>query len=180
VSALLGAGFCMALAHGALYAFFTLHLERIGYAASAIGALWTIGVLAEIGVFLFLPLLFRRYPLASILLASFLAAALRFAAIGWGSHSLIILVLAQLLHALTFGAHHAASVAAVHRLFPDRAHARGQALFSSVSYGAGGAAGALIAGWIWETAGAGPMFTFAALAALVGAGLTLKLRRSRL
>ncbi len=180
VRALLGAGFCMALAHGALYAFFSLHLERIGHAASAIGALWTIGVLAEIGVFLFLPLLFRRFSLASILLASFLAAALRFVAIGWGSDSLIILVLAQLLHGLTFGAHHAASVAAVHRLFPDRAHARGQALFSSVSYGAGGAAGALIAGWVWETAGPGPMFSFAALAALVGAGLALRLRRSRL
>src|SRR5439155_14341645 len=29
--ALLAGGFCMALAHGALYAFFTLHLQRAGY-----------------------------------------------------------------------------------------------------------------------------------------------------
>src|SRR5687768_3664580 len=48
IRALLGAGFCMAAAHGTLYAFFTLHLERIGYRVTTIGVLWTLGVVAEI------------------------------------------------------------------------------------------------------------------------------------
>jgi PPP family 3-phenylpropionic acid transporter len=177
---LLGAGFCMALAHGALYAFYTLHLQHEGYAASTIGALWTLGVLAEIVVFLFLPVLFRRFSLFAILLASFIAAAVRFAAIGWAGGSLAILVLAQLLHALTFGAHHAASVAAVHRVCLETAHARGQALFSSVSYGAGGAAGVMLAGWAWESGGPVLAFALSALAGLVGAGFVLRLRRARL
>jgi PPP family 3-phenylpropionic acid transporter len=166
--ALLGAGFCMALAHGTLYAFLSLHLARAGYGGAAIGLLWTIGVLAEIAVFLWLPALFRRFSLSAVLLGSFGCAVARFLALGWWPGEAWLVVPAQLLHAATFGAFHAASVAAVHRVFPETAHARGQTLFSSVSYGAGGAAGALGAGWLWEAAGAGAAFSLSALAGLAG------------
>ena len=176
--AVLGAGFCMSLAHGALYAFFTLHLQRQGYSGTAIGALWTLGVVAEIGVFIALPALFRRYALSSILLASFGCAVLRFLAIAWLAGQVWILVLAQLLHAATFGAFHAASVAAVHRVFPAHAHGRGQTLFSGVAYGAGGAAGALLAGWAWEAAGPGLAFSLSALAGAAGAFLAYAMKRA--
>jgi len=175
VRLLIGAGFCMAVAHGALYAFFTLHLQRLGYSGKAIGALWTLGVLAEIVVFLYLPALFRRFTLAAILLVSLLAAVVRFAAIGWAAGYLAVLVVAQLLHAATFGAFHAASVAAVHRLFPAARHARGQALFSSLAYGGGGASGALIAGWGWEAGGPALTFSLAAGSAAIGAWLVFRL-----
>jgi MFS transporter, PPP family, 3-phenylpropionic acid transporter len=178
IRALLAAGFCMAVAHGALYAFFTLHLERLGYAGATIGALWTLGVLAEIAVFLYLPAIFRRFKLSTILLVSFLCAALRFAAIGWASQLLVVLVLAQVLHALTFGAYHAASVASVHRLFPASAHGQGQALFSSLSYGAGGAAGMLLAGWTWDAGGPSLAFSCAGLVAALGAVLVVRIRRA--
>jgi PPP family 3-phenylpropionic acid transporter len=180
VRALIGAGFCMAAAHGALYAFFTLHLQRLGYSGTSIGALWTLGVLAEIGVFLYLPALFRRFSLPSILLFSLLAAVVRFAAIGWAAGFLAVLVVAQLLHAATFGAFHAASVAMVQRLFPAAALARGQALFSSLAYGGGGAAGALLAGRAWEAGGPALTFSFAAGVAAVGATLVFWLRPARL
>ena len=72
-------------------------------------------------------------------------------------------------HAATFGAFHAAAVAAVHRIFPGSAQARGQTLFSSVTYGAGAAIGLVIAGWAWEEGGARLAFSLAALAAAVGA-----------
>jgi len=180
VRALIGAGFCMAVAHGALYAFFTLHLQRLGYSGKAIGALWTLGVLAEIVVFLYLPALFRRCSLSTILFVSLLAAVVRFAAIGWAAAYLAVLVIAQLLHAATFGAFHAASVAAVHRLFPAAEHARGQALFSSLAYGGGGAAGALLAGWGWEAGGPALTFSIAAGAAAIGAWLAFRLRRAKL
>ncbi len=171
VRGLIGAGFCMAAAHGALYAFLTLHLQRLGYSGTSIGALWTLGVLAEIGVFLYLPALFGHFSLQAILLFSLLAAVVRFAAIGWAAGYLAVLVVAQLLHGATFGAFHAASVATVQRLFPAAAHARGQALFSSLAYGGGGAGGTLLAGWAWEAGGPALTFSFAAAAAAVGATL---------
>jgi len=177
VGALLAAGFCMSAAHGTLYTFFSLYLERAGHSGAVIGSLWTLGVLAEIVVFLALPVLFRRHSLSTILLASLALAVVRFLAIGWLPASLWVLVPAQLLHAATFGSFHAASVAAVHRLFPESAQARGQTLFSSLAYGAGGAAGALIAGWAWEASGPAMAFSASAAAALAGACFAWRLRR---
>ncbi len=174
---LLASGFCMSAAHGTLYTFFTLHLERAGYSGTVIGMLWTTGVVAEIVVFLYLPALFRRHALSAILLASFACAVVRFLAIGWCAGAAWILVPAQLLHAATFGAFHAASVAAVHRVFPESAQARGQTLFSSISYGAGAAAGALVAGWTWQAWGPAIAFSASSVAALAGAYFAYGLRR---
>ena len=175
---LLACGFFMAAAHGTLYTFFTLHLERSGYRVAAIGVLWSLGVVAEIVVFLFLPQLFRRFALSTILVASFGCAVARFLLLGWLADALWLVVIAQLLHAATFGAFHAAAVAAVHRVLPQAAHARGQALFSSVTYGAGGAAGALAAGWLWELGGPGLAFSLSALCGLAGLHFARGLRRA--
>jgi PPP family 3-phenylpropionic acid transporter len=180
VLALLAAGFCNAVAHGALYAFLSLHLEREGYSGTMIGVLWTLGVAAEIAVFAWLPQLFRRFRLSTILAFSVGSGVLRFLAIGWAAGELWIVLLAQLLHAATFGSFHAAAVAAVHRVCPEGAQARGQTLFSSVSYGAGAAAGLLIAGWAWEGGGAQLAFTASALAAGAGAFLAHRLKRAGL
>lgn len=177
---LLGAGFCMAAAHGTLYAFLTLHLQGLGYSGTLIGALWMLGVLAEIAVFAYLPDIFRRYALSAVIAASFLCAIVRFLALGWAAGLLWVAALAQLLHAGTFGAFHAASVAAVQRVFPDSAQARGQALFSGLTYGAGGAVGALAAGWAWEAAGPGPSFSLSALFGLAGLLLAYPLKRAGL
>ncbi len=177
LAALLAAGFCMAVAHGALYAFYTLYLREKGYSGTVIGALWMLGVIAEIGVFLYLTRLLRRFALSAILFASFVAAAVRFAAIGMLGETLAVLVIAQLLHAMTFGTHHAASVAAVQRLMPQGARARGQTLYASLANGAGGAAGAVLAGWAWDAVGHGQAFLVSAAAALIGALFVPRLRR---
>jgi len=169
VLAFFAACMCMQMAHGALYAFLSLHLEAAGYSKSAIGALWTLGVLAEIGVFFFLPQLMRRFSLRTLLIGSFACAALRFLAIGWAVDLMAVLVVAQLLHAATFGSFHAASIAAVHRLFSGRLEARGQALYSSLTYGLGGALGTLVAGWTWQAFGPGISYTVSALAGVTGA-----------
>jgi len=180
VRALFGVGFSNAVAHGALYAFLTLHLEGLGYRATSIGMLWTLGVLAEIVVFFYLPQLFRRYALSSILAATCVCGLVRFLAIGWLAAELWIVLLAQLLHAATFGAFHAAAVAAAHRIFPEHAQARGQTLFSSVTYGAGAAVGLVIAGWAWQGGAAPLAFSVSALAALLGAFFAVQLKRAGL
>ena len=178
--ALLAASFWMALAHGVLYAFLTLHLREQGYGSTLIGVLWSLGVLAEIAVFVLLPALFRRYALSSILMASCVIAIVRFSAIGWAAGLLPVLVLAQLMHAATFGAFHAGAVASVRRVFPEHAQGRGQTLFSSLGYGAGGASGALAAGWAWEAGGAAAAFSLAALAGALGLLFAYPLRRAGL
>jgi PPP family 3-phenylpropionic acid transporter len=171
VRAFLAACACMAAAHGALYGFFSLYAEAAGYRKSLIGALWTLGVVAEIGVFLAWPRLASRFSLRALLIASFACAAVRFAAIGWGVQVLALLVIAQLLHAATFGVYHAAAVSSVHRLFPAGLQASGQSLYSSLSYGLGGGVGTLAAGWAWEAFGAATCFSLASVFALAGGAL---------
>jgi PPP family 3-phenylpropionic acid transporter len=109
--------------------------------------------------------------LRAILLASFLAAGVRFVGIGWGVDSLAVLVIAQLLHGMTFGSFHAASIAAVHRMFEGPLQVRGQALYMSLCYGLGGMAGTLLAGATWDRLGAPLTFGISALFGLTGAAI---------
>lgn len=168
IQAMLAASFVMAAAHGAFYIFLSIHLAQKGYGKGQVGVLWTLGVLAEIVLFLLMPRLMRIFSLRWILLGCFAAAVLRFLLIGWCADWFLLIVLAQLLHALTFGAHHAASIAAISRWFTGGTQARGQALYSSFSFGAGGLLGGLIAGGMWDAMGAGWVFTVSAVFALCG------------
>ncbi len=168
VSALMAACFAMSAAHGAFYVFYSIHLAAHGYAKTEVGILWSLGVMAEIVVFMAMARLVRRYSLRKLLLASFAAAVVRFLLMGWGVESLVIMVFAQLLHGLTFGAYHASAIAAVNQWFPGRAQGRGQALYSSLSFGAGGLLGALICGRTWDALGAGWSFTIGSGFALIG------------
>lgn len=168
ILALMAACFAMSAAHGPFYVFFSIHLADHGYAKTGVGLLWSLGVLAEICVFMLMARLTRRFSLRQILLASFAAAVLRFVLMGWGVGSLPVVILVQLLHGLTFGAYHAAAIAAVNRWFTGKSQGRGQALYSSLSFGAGGLLGALISGRTWDRWGAGWTYTLAAGFALVG------------
>ncbi len=165
---LLGAGLLMSAAHGALYVFYSIHLVAQGYGKTLVGLLWTLGVVAEIFVFLFMPRISRRVSLRQILLACFALAVLRFLLIGWTVEFIGLLVFAQALHGASFGAHHAATMAALNRWFVASQQARAQALYGSVAYGAGGLGGALLAGALWESAGAAITFSAASLLALLG------------
>lgn len=168
VLALFGACFLMAVAHGPYYTFYSIYLVEHGYTKGVVGMLWALGVICEIGVFFLMPALVKRFGFTRILLASFAAAVLRFLLIGWTVDVVVLLLFAQMLHALTFGSYHAASVGLVHQFFQGRHLSRGQALFGSITYGAGGMLGGLASGPIWQHWGASALYTFSAGAALSG------------
>ena len=90
-----------------------------------------------------MPRLFRAYTLRAILIASFALAVVRFLLIGWLAHNLAALLVAQVLHAATFGSFHAASIGYVHKFFRGRLQSQGQALYGSIAFGVGGASGGL-------------------------------------
>ncbi len=171
VAALLGACFLMTLAHGPQYAFFSLYLVDHGYSKAAVGWMWSVGVIAEIIVFLLMPALMRRYSLLRILLVCFAATVVRFLMIGWGVDTPPVLFAAQLLHGLSFGAYHAAAVTAIHRWFQGAHQVRGQAIYLSVSFGAGGVLGSALSGLGWDSIGPAWTFSAAAFAALAGYAL---------
>lgn len=168
VIALVAASALMAAAHGPYYTFFSIHLADHGYSTSLTGWLWALGVACEIGVFIWMPHLYRAFTLRQILIASFALAVARFLMIGWGAGSLFMLLVAQALHAATFGSFHAAAIGVVHKMFRGRHQARGQAIYGSLAFGVGGALGGFASGYGWDYLGAGLTFSASALCALVG------------
>ncbi|BAO45117.1 MFS transporter [Thiolapillus brandeum] len=161
--------FLMQMSHGPYYAFFSIYLQDYAYSKSDIGLLWSIGVIAEVLLFLFMHRLLQRWRSAAILRVSLTLAALRWLLIGWFPDQLPLLVMAQLLHAASFGSFHASAIHMVHDYFRGRHQGRGQALYASLSFGAGGAVGTFVSGMIWEQWGAPLAYTMASATALLGA-----------
>ncbi|MDZ7839775.1 MAG: MFS transporter [Gammaproteobacteria bacterium] len=162
----------MQAAHAPFYVFFTLYLEHYGYNKSLIGGLWALGVLAEIVVFVFMHRLFGAFRIAVLLQASFAVTVVRWLLVAAFPEFLSVIVFSQLLHAVTFGVYHAAAIQLVHRLFTASHQHRGQALYSSVSFGVGGSLGSLYSGYLWEQAGPASIFLAAAAAASISALVT--------
>jgi len=178
VLGLLLACLLMQASHAPFYAFFTLYLEHHGYSKSLIGGLWALGVAAEIVIFLFMQKLFRRFTILVLLQFSFVVTVLRWLLVTALPEQLSVVVFTQLLHAVTFGVYHASAIQLIHKFFPARHQHRGQALYSSMSFGVGGALGSLYSGWLWEHAGPASIYLTAAAAA-AGAALVTNLLVAR-
>jgi PPP family 3-phenylpropionic acid transporter len=170
VLAFFSSTFLMIAAHASLYVFYSLYLAQIGYSNTVIGLMWSLGVVVEIAFFFYQAPLFRRFGVKKLMIASLLIAVVRFLMIGFGAESLLLLLAAQVLHAATFGVHHSSSVATLQRWFAGPLQARGQALFTSISYGLGGTLGGLVLSAFWDRFGAQAVYVVAALFSLAGAG----------
>ena len=71
----------------------------------------------------------------------------------WAVEWLWALLLAQVLHALTFATQHTACIALLSHHFPGRLRGRGQALYASIGYGVPGVLGALGGGALSDALG---------------------------
>jgi len=160
--------FLMVAAHSALYVFYSLYLAQIGYSKTVIGLMWSLGVIAEIVFFYCQAPIFRRLGVKTVMLASLAIACVRFLMIGLGAQSLMLLLLAQVLHSLTFAGHHSASIITLQRWFGGALQARGQALYVSIAYGLGGSCGGLLMSLLWSETNGRAVFLAAALMALAG------------
>ncbi len=159
--------FLMLMSHGPYYTFYSIYLENHGYSRGMIGLLWAIGVMAEVIVFLMMHRLLHTVGARKLLLVSFVLTALRWVLIGFFVDNLSVLFFAQLFHAFSFGVFHAVSISLVHRFFTGSHQGRGQALYASLSFGAGGAAGSLLSGLLWDQINHAYLFSLAAVVALI-------------
>lgn len=142
--------FLMQASHGPYYAFFSVYLEDYGFSRTSTGVLWSIGVVAEVLVFIVMHRLMRRYSLYYIMMASLVLSVLRWWLIAFCVENVVLLVFAQVLHAASFGSFHAFAVEMIRRIFVGGLRGQGMALYSGLSFGAGGAVGAVVSGWLWE------------------------------
>ncbi|MDH5232868.1 MAG: MFS transporter [Gammaproteobacteria bacterium] len=161
--------FLLQASHGPYYAFFSIYLEQHGYSRSLIGQLWALGVIAEIVIFMFMQNWLPRFGARFLLLIALLLTALRWYLTATQVDSHLVIFFAQLLHAASFGVFHAVAIHLIYHHFPGRLQGRGQALYSSLSFGAGGAFGALYAGYLWNSMGSTWVYLSASILALMAA-----------
>ncbi|QKM64662.1 MFS transporter [Polynucleobacter tropicus] len=171
-------GFFMIFAHASLYVFYSLYLANLGYDKFQIGLFWALGVAAEVLFFYFQNKILSRVDSEVILQGAFGVGVIRFILIAFFPTT-IVLILAQLMHAGTFAAHHSAATKLLLRWFTGPLQARGQAIMATVSYGLGGTIGGLCAGWIWDLFQPRDVFVMSALACGIAGMAIQKLRPRR-
>ena len=159
--------FLMQASHSAYYNFYSIYMESLGYAGGTIGQLWALGVIAEVMMFLVMHRLLQQWGARRVLVVSLAIAVVRWMLVGMAPDNLPLVLLAQVMHAATFGTFHAAAIHLVHHYFVGRHQGRGQALYSSISFGAGGAVGSLISGYAWTAIGPAATYGVSACYALL-------------
>ena len=166
------ASLAMQASHGAFYTFFTPFLLDHGYRPGGIGALWALGVVCEIVLFAFFAHRWiERFAVEWLLVGCFAAAVVRWVVTATLAADPVWLTASQVLHAATFGLHHAIAMYVLRRAFRDRHLGRAQAVYASVSFGAGSALGSLVAGQLWASFGGEAAFFGAAVLAALGAAV---------
>jgi PPP family 3-phenylpropionic acid transporter len=169
----------MVTSHGLLYNFYSIYMNDQGYSNSIIGFLWALGVICEIFIFFLMPKITRYLNFKQILLISLFIAVVRFYLIGSFADCLLIILIAQMMHAFTFGSFHVASIEMINQFFSGKNHAKGQALYNSITYGVGGALGGLGGGYLIQMYSASTAFTLSALFPLIGFFIALVGIKSR-
>jgi PPP family 3-phenylpropionic acid transporter len=167
VLAFLAVYMLLQLAHGPYYIFYSIYLKQYHYSATMTGLLWSLGVFAEIVLFVYMRRLLKRFSLRHILLLSIFLAVLRWLLIAGYAEHVELLVFAQLLHAATFGGAHVAAIHLVHLYFGQQHQGKGQALYSSISFGIGGMMGSLYSGYYWDSWGPELVYAMAAIVCCV-------------
>lgn len=157
------------ITHGPYYVFFTMHLQQFDYSNSMIGLLWSLGVIAEIILFWKISFFMRRWSWRELVILSLLLTAVRWAITAYFASNLALLIFAQCLHAFSFALLHVVSISYIGLFFPGKQRLKGQALYSGLGFGLGGALGAYLAGVTWIIQGSQFVFISAAAIALIAA-----------
>ncbi|PKD40851.1 MFS transporter [Methylomonas sp. Kb3] len=160
------------VAHGPYYVFYSVYLKQHGYSATETGLLWASGVAAEVLLFMAMRQLLKWLSPRTLLLFAVSLSVVRWLLIADGVDSLALTIIAQILHAATFGVAHVVAMQLLFQYFGERHQSKGQALYSSISFGLGGMIGSLYSGYFWDMLGGRLVYIIAALVCCVALLIT--------
>lgn len=166
---------CTHGAHATFYTFGALYWRSEGLPAAWIGALWAIGVLAEVVLFAFSAPVVRRFGPAQLIAAGAAASVFRWTAMAFDP-PLYLLVPLQVLHALTYGAAHLGAILFISRAIPHAAMGTAQAFYSTIAAGLMLGIVGLVSGALYGSIG-GLVFLAPAVVATVGLAAGVMLLR---
>ncbi len=171
----LAAAGCSVASHAAYYTFSALAWTAMGYDAVTIGALWAIGVAAEIALFFRLGAPAGAREAAALIAAGAAGAALRWAAMA-AAPPFAVLLAVQCLHAASFAMVHMGAMAWIRASVAPELRSSAQTLHAAAGGGALLFAATMVAGRLYAAHPAAMYLAMAGFAA-VSLGLALELRR---
>jgi PPP family 3-phenylpropionic acid transporter len=161
--------------HALYYSFGTLNWQAQGIPDGAIGMLWAIGVIAEVGLFAASGRVVAISGAGRLLMLAGLTATLRWALMATDP-PLLPTILLQMLHAMSFGAAHLAAIYFMTHAVPEDRAATAQGLYAAVVAGLALGAATIASGPLYR-AFAGEAYAVMALLALMGAAAAFVLMR---
>lgn len=125
---------CAQASHAVFYGFGTISWRSVGFGETAIGVLWSLGVVAEIVVFALAARLGRFASAPALLAMAAIGAMIRWPLTAV-THDLIAVGALQLLHGLTFGAAHLGAMRYLQDNAPEGLEATAQAFYYALVSG---------------------------------------------
>jgi PPP family 3-phenylpropionic acid transporter len=160
------------VSHAVYYGFATLIWQQAGIDDRIIGLLWAEGVLVEVLLFAFAGRVLARIGVTGLLALAGIGGMLRWSGIALTA-DLVLLFALQILHALTFGAAHLASMYFMQRAVPERAMSSAQGLYYALPLGIGMGLAMSLAGVLTRDYAAHAYLAMVALSAVTFAGALL-------
>ncbi len=122
---------CAQSSHAMFYTFGVLHWQSQGLSAGTVGALWAIGVIAEVILFHYSGPVVRRLGIATILIVATGGALLRWTCMAFDP-PLALLVPLQLLHAASFACSHLGAMHFIAAAVPRSASGTAQGFYATL------------------------------------------------
>ncbi len=166
---------CTHGAHATFYTFGALHWQAQGLPAAWVGALWAIGVLAEVVLFALSAPVVRRFGPAQLIVAGAGASVVRWGVMAFDP-PLGVLIPLQVLHALTYGAAHLGAILFITRAVPHQGMGSAQAFYATIAAGLALGIVGLISGALFAQIG-GAVFLVPTVVAMIGCAAGIMLLR---
>ena len=164
--------------HAPFYSFYSNYLSQYGLSTTRIGLLWSVGVLAEIAMFAYAQFFFKRWGWRTLVSICLILTAIRWLLVAVFAESFTIQIVAQCIHAFSFGLFHLVAMRVIFEYFSAQQQGRAQAVYSTM-WGIGVAMGSILAGQFWQQIGGQLIFIIAGLSTLVGLFFVRKLPNNK-
>jgi len=150
------------ISFGGFYNFFTIYNLNHGIPREYIGWLWGIGVMAEIGIFLYQHNFINRFSPKKWIAFSILLTALRWFILYMFPGNITLIALSQLIHAFSFAIFHTSALLYISKHYANKTLA--QQFYAGIAYGMAAFLGSVISGFLYGD----KLFLYESLFALAG------------
>jgi MFS transporter, PPP family, 3-phenylpropionic acid transporter len=146
--------------HAMLYGFSSVHWQSLGFTSVGIGILWSAAVLVEVALLSYSNFMVERFGPGRLMLIGMAGGFVRWVLMGFLT-SFPLILLAQMLHALSFATTHLGTMHVIRLMAPPKLRNRAQGINAALSGGILMSGTTLLAGHLYLQLGGKTYFVMA-------------------